>query len=134
MAVRKVWRVPWTTHSDLLPHLAGIMPPELFFEKRAISFIKLLLNSNNSVVNMITGMGLYGSHSIIGQNFKYLNVKYDLSKNNVTKSWDRTCQSQTNKIRLSEQIKELCYLRDRVQNHLLDRAEIKNLIDILCTE
>ena len=31
VAVRKIWRVPWATYCDLLPHFAGVMPPELLF-------------------------------------------------------------------------------------------------------
>ena len=67
IAVRKVWRVPWTTHCDLLPHLAGVMPPELNFEKNAISVIKLLYKSENPVVKVVTGMGIHGYYSILGQ-------------------------------------------------------------------
>ena len=62
MALKKVWRVPWTTHSDILPMLADVLPPKLSFEKRSINFCNLLLNSSNKTVNMITGMAIYGSY------------------------------------------------------------------------
>ncbi len=29
IAMHKVWRIPWTTHCNLLPHHAGVMDPEL---------------------------------------------------------------------------------------------------------
>ena len=32
IAIKKVWRIPWTTHSDIFPLLAGVMPPNLCFE------------------------------------------------------------------------------------------------------
>ena len=99
-AIRRVWKIPWTTHSNLLPHLAGVLPPELAFAKRSISFIKLLLNSSNKVVKMITGMGLCGPHSFIGQNYKFLYYKYDMNYKNVFKSWDNRCQEQTKIIRV----------------------------------
>ena len=134
MAVRKVWRVPWTTHCDLLPHLAGVMPPQLRFAKNAISFLKLLIKSNNNVVKTVTGMGMYGYHSILGQNAKYLWSKYNLDPCNVYKQWKSVCQVQQEKIRICEQIKELCYIRDTRQGHILSRMETKDLIDTLCTE
>ena len=134
MAMRRVWKIPWTTHSNLLPHLAGVMPPELSFAKRSISFIRLLLNSENKVVRMITGMGLCGPHSFIGQNYRFLSYKYDMNVKNVTNSWVNSCQEQTDIIRVSEQIKELCNMRDTYQEHLLSRDEIKSVIITLCTE
>ena len=133
-AIRRVWKIPWSTHSNLLPHLAGVLPPELSFAKRTISFIKLLLNSNNKVVKMITGMGLCGTHSFIGQNYRFLYYKYDMNVKNVIKFWDNRCQEQTEVIRVSEQIKELCNMRDTYQEHLLSRDEIKSIITTLCAE
>ena len=133
-AIRRVWKIPWSTHSNLLPHLAGVLPPELDFAKRTISFIRLLLNSNNKVVKMITGMGLCGPHSIIGQNYRFLSYKYDMNVKNVIKFWNNRCQEQTEIIRVSEQIKELCNMRDTYQEYLLSRDEIKSIITTLCTE
>ncbi len=67
--MRKVWRVPWTTHCHLLPHLAGVMDPELWFSKRCIKFIKMALNSDNIIVRTITNVGFNGTRSIMGVNF-----------------------------------------------------------------
>ena len=133
IAVRNVWRVPWTTHCDLLPHLAGVMPPELSFEKNAISFIKLLYKSENPVVKVVTGMGVHGYHSILGQNIKHLSLKYDLKPCNVNEYWKSVCHVQQDKIRLCNQIRELCHMRDTYYDELLSRAEIKEIIDTLCT-
>ena len=134
IAVRKVWRVPWTTHCDLLPHLAGVMPPNLSFEKNAISFINLLLKSENSVVKTVTGMGLHGYHSILGQNIKYLKAKYELKSHNISTYWKTICHVQQDLIRQCNQIRELCHMRDTYHEELLTRAEIKEIINTLCTE
>ncbi len=72
IAMRKVWRVPWTTHCNLLPHLAGVMYPELWFSKWCIKFIKMALNSYTIIVRRITNVGLNGTYSIMGDNWRHL--------------------------------------------------------------
>ena len=110
------------------------MPPELSFEKNAISFTNLLLKSDNSVVKTVTGMGLHGYHSILGQNIKYLKAKYDLKSHNVSTYWKNICHVQQDLIRQCNQIRELCHMRDTYHEELLTRAEIKEIINTLCTE
>ncbi len=39
IAMRRVWRVPWRTHNNMLPHLDGMIDPELWFAKRCIKII-----------------------------------------------------------------------------------------------
>ena len=133
VAVRRVWRVPWRTHCDILPHLAGFMPPELNFAKRAISFTNLLLNSDNKVVNMITGMGMYGKHSILGANVRHLTAKFEMDCKFIEGKWKTLCQDQGEIIRTSEQIKELCFMRDTHNIDILSRSEATSVIDWLCT-
>ncbi len=84
--MHKVWRVPWTIHCNLLPHLAGVMDPELWFSKRCIKFIKMALQI--TIVRTITNVGLNGTHSIIGGNLRHLRSKYGMEECNVMKSWD----------------------------------------------
>ena len=70
IAVRRLWRLPWKTHCCLLPHIVGCMSPELWFAKRCIKFINMAVNSRNYTVKTISNMGLFGSHSIMGSNYK----------------------------------------------------------------
>ena len=134
VAIKRVWRVPWTTHFNLLLHITGHMPPELYFDKRAISFIKLLFKSKNQTVKMITGMGLFSRYSFIGKNYRYLTAKYELDAKYVLTVWNNICVDQEYCIRLSEQIKDLCSIRDSYQPYLLNKTQRKVLIDHMCTE
>ena len=79
-------------------------------------------------------MAKYGYYSILGQNIKFLTAKYDLNPKQVEYQWKNTSLEQDEKIRLCAQIKELCYMRDTRQYHILSINEIKDLIDNLCTE
>ncbi len=58
-----------------MPHLAGVMDPELWFSKRCIKFIKMALNSDNIIVRTIPNVGLNGTHSIMGGNCRHLRSK-----------------------------------------------------------
>ena len=110
--VRRVWRVPSLTHCNILPHLTGVMPPELSFAKQTISFTEKLLLSKNKTVNMITGMGIYGTHSILGSNVRHLMAIYNMNCKVVDQKWNILCQGTGELKRKCEQIKELCYMRD----------------------
>ena len=134
VVVRRVWRVPWRTHCNFLPHLAGVMPPELSFAKRAIAFSNSCINSKNKVVNMITGMGRYGKHSILGANIRHLTAKYELNCKVIYSKWKSLCQDQDEIIRVCEQIKELCFMRDTHNTGILTRLDATTIIDQLCTD
>ncbi len=67
-----VQRVTLTTHCKLLPHLANCMDIELQFSRMCMIFIKMDMNSFNCVVKTITNMGIYGLHSVMGDNKRFL--------------------------------------------------------------
>ena len=133
-AVRRVWRVPGLTHCNILPHLTGVMPPELCFEKRAISFTHKLLMTKNKTVNMITGKGIYGTHSFLGANVRHLSAKYNMNCKIIDQNWKVLCQNKGDLTRKCEQIKELCFMRDTHNTGILSRKEVISIIDLLCTE
>ncbi len=133
IAVRKVWRLPWTTHCKLLPHIAGCMDIELWLSKRCINFIKMAADSSNVVVKTITNMGLNGTHSVIGSNMRAMRSRYNMDVNNVCKKWNTMCKNNCECIRVSNQIQELCNWRDRHDCTFLTRSECSTIIEYLCT-
>ncbi len=116
VAVCRVWRVPWKTHNNMLAHIGGLMDSEFFFEKRCIKLIKMGLVSENCTVCTISNMGRYGSHSIMGGNFKHLNRKYCVDESNVYIKWKHVCVSNKKLIRKCMQVKELINMQDRCMN------------------
>ena len=135
MALRRVWRVPWRTHCELLPHLAGVMAPELWFSKRAINFTKMALNNSNSYVQHISKMSVHGAYSIMGGNIRWLKYKYNMNTKEVIGKWKSICSSNRQKdlIRQSVQVIELCGMRDRCVSEFLTRHEISQIIEYICT-
>ena len=132
-ALKKVWRLPRLAHNNLIPMIADVLPAELMCEKRSIKFINRLRNSSNKCVNMITGMGIYGTHSVIGRNFNHLCAKYDMSISKLYSCWKADCQIQTDLVRRSDQIKELIEVRDSFVDNFLSRTEAREIIDFLST-
>ncbi len=79
------------THCNLLPHLADGMGPELWFSQRCIKCIMMALNSDKIIVRTIINVGLNGTHTMMGGNWRHLRSKYGLEDCNVMKSWDEKC-------------------------------------------
>ena len=133
VAVRRVWRIPWTTHCNILPHIARVMAPEFSFAKRAIAFSNSCLKSKNKTVKKISSMARYGKHSIFGHNIRHLSAKFNLDCKVVDNQWKALISEQSDLVRVSEQIKELCYMRDTHNTGVLSMSDTKCIIDMLCT-
>ena len=104
MAVKRVWKVPWRTHSNMLPHLARVFPPELWFCKRSINFLNMAFSSDNKYVKTIINMGVYGTYSVIGGNVRLLRQKYDMNVKEIHQVWNDTCNSESEIVRQVEQV------------------------------
>ena len=130
-AIRKVWRVPYSTHCNILPYLANCMEIELLLAKRCIKFIDTMCKNDNKVVRTITQMGLLGSYSVIGANKRYLLCKFQFDICNVNACWAAKFNEELQ--RTSLQVKELCTMRDSCGNNFLSNEECTMLITHLCT-
>ena len=134
VAVRRVWKIPWQTHCNLLPFFANVMDPVLWFAKRCLSFVLKALNSKNYTVAYISGMARYGAHSVLGGNIRFLNERYLMDYKEIQKKWAAECIVQTDTIRLVEQVKEIIDMRDDyVCRGLLNKEECQDIITYLCT-
>ena len=67
--VRKVWRLPYITHCNLLHTINNSLPIQISLEKRSVKSIWSYLNSKNCVVNKIATF-------CFGHNYRYFSYKY----------------------------------------------------------
>ena len=133
-AMKKVWKLPRTTHNDYISIIADVVPPNLMLEKRTIKFIKNLMRSDNVTVKTITGMAINGYQSVLAKNYKYLLYNYNLDIANVYRKWKSYCLSHPESIRICDQINELITMRDSFDEYFLSQSEAKDIIDFLCTD
>ena len=136
VAIRRVWKIPWQTHSRLLPHIAGVMAPELWFARRALSYLKNALNSRNTLVAYIAGMSQFGSYSVMGGNIRLLQAQYGLECSQVDRSWKESCHNNEEDVRIGEQIRELVQGRDKcmIGTGILTKEESNSIINFLCLD
>ncbi len=119
--LRILWRLPYQTHSALLPHITGIPPLDVSIAKRFVKHVHLGFNHDNSLVIFIF-QNTMDTDSRIGQNIKYLAHKCgfyikDLVKLTCTGIISRVCgewkdRMTEDNVRVAEQVKELVYVRD----------------------
>ncbi len=134
IAIRRVWRIPWRTHNNMLAHIAGVMNPEYWFAKRCIKFVNMAINSSKATVKTISGMGMYDNHSIIAGNIRFLNRRYDMEIDNVVAQWQDECETNNHVIRTCDQVLELVNMRDKCVGGILSRSECNDVIYYLCTQ
>ncbi len=117
----------------MLPHLAGLIDPELWFAKRCIKFISMCMKSDNNTVKTISMMGVNGLYSVLGANYRVLCIKYGMNLNNIMKVWNERCANEEDIIRKCEQVRELCEVRDRCVTSILNKEESYIIIEFVCT-
>ncbi len=92
----------------------------------------MAMNSSNIVVKTITDMGIYGLHSVMGDN-RFLQSKCYMEEMNVYEMWKQKVNSQSDEVRMSVQIRELCEWRDKCDCTYLTKDECQTIINDLCT-
>ncbi len=86
IAILRLCRIPWTTHCILLSHLSSCMDIELWFSKRCIKFLKMAINSKNSVVRIVTDIGKSGMHSVMGGSLRLIQSRFAMEQYKVYKT------------------------------------------------
>ncbi len=121
------------THNNMLPHLSGMIDPELWFAKRCFKFISICMKSDNNTVKIISMMGVNGLYSVLGANYRMLSTKYGMNLNNIMKVRNERCANKEEIIRKCEQVRELYEVRDRCVTSILNKEESYTIIEFLCT-
>ena len=133
-AVRRIWRIPWRTHNNMLPIIAGVMSPDfLMFAKRSINFINYSMFSNNIVIKTITRMGMASCHSRIGANTRHLHACFGMNASNVDSYWKRYVDSNRQLEHKCLLVNDLIGIRDSVAIEDISHTHCRELIEFLCT-
>ena len=77
-AVRKLWRLPYTTHCNLLHTFNNSLPIEISLEKRSVKSIWSCVNSENDVIKTISRLSRKLPRSFFCQNYRYFSYKYSI--------------------------------------------------------
>ncbi len=139
-ALRKLWHLPYRAHCNLLPHVSDSLPAKVMFCKRFLKHYISGFNSSNELVSTIYKSAMY-SMSRLGKNVRYVCQEYgfdvwntDFSSYNangaITRKWN--CSVNEEDVRIGVQVRELCIERDRLNDWLLDRGEVTDIIEYLC--
>ena len=144
-AIRRVWGLPYRAHNNLLFHICKFLPPEVEFHKRFVQFYFNCIKSDNDLVNYVFRSALTND-SRLGSNIRFILHKFNINVNYVFHDEDNI-QSNLLKqivneyinmqnepdIRVGEQILELIKHRDSLDIWLLNKKEIRDVIDMLST-
>ncbi len=76
---------------------------------------------------------IYGFHSVMGANKAFLQSKLYMEEMNVYDMWKQKVNSESNEVRMSVQIRELCEWRDKCDYTFLTKDECQTIINGLCT-
>ena len=76
--MRKLWRLPYTTHCNLLHTINNSLPIEISLEKRSVKSIWSWVNSKNDLVKTITRLATKLPRSVFGQSYRYFSYKYSI--------------------------------------------------------
>ena len=79
--IRRIWQVPNTTHSALIPGLCDTVPLVDLFYKRMLNFVYRCLRSESPIVNFTVrhGMSFGLMDSTIGRNVLNCSLRYNTS-------------------------------------------------------
>ena len=137
-AIRKLFRLPYRCHSDLLPYIVDDIHPTLQLYRRVQGFIKSMSKSDNSITHISYKLALRGSGSHISNSMSILSNICSVSREQV-------CCLNASNINLSQPhnealairasvIRDMIHLRHSNNYTILTIDEINHILNVQCTE
>jgi hypothetical protein len=142
--IRRLYQLPYTTHSALIPGLCDTLPLTDLLYKRMLNFVYRCLNSHSLLVNFITRHGILAGqmYSVLGRNVINCSQRYSTSIDSISKSAfspvniNRHAIATQDDMNTSALLQELLHCRDgsfSLSNKNFNNSDVTAMIDILCT-
>ena len=77
-AIRRIWKLPYRTHNNVLHLINLCLPIDATLEKRSIRYIWNLINGENKLYGNIVKLSLYNNSTTLGENIRYFMYKYKI--------------------------------------------------------
>ncbi len=85
--------------------------------------------SDNVVVRIIINMDIGGFYFVMGRNIRLMKSRFKMEERNVLKVWNPKCDKESDAVRLSVQVRELCDWRYTWHCTFLNKVQCKTIID-----
>ena len=76
-SLKRIWRLPYNTHCDILPLLASQAPIEIQLKCRFLKFYRSLIESDNNLVKYLSNVMIFAYESTMSGNIRQ--ILYDLN-------------------------------------------------------
>ena len=140
-AIRRIWKLPYRTHNNLLYLINLCLPIDVTLGKRSIKYKWNLINGENKLYGSIVKLSLYNNSTTLGENIRYFMYKYKIynyewydSINVIFKKIDRYVLFGLDEDVQCDAIaiRELCESRDSCDDLMFDHSELHIFIETLC--
>ena len=86
--MRKLWRLPYITHCNLLHTINNSLPIQISLQKSGVKSNWSCLNSDNYVVKTISQLATKLPRSVFGHNYRYFSYKYSIMSHQWYQSYN----------------------------------------------
>ena len=142
-AVRRICKIPYKSHSRLLPHLLNSDPLNISVEKRIARFFNSLIRSDTENIRYLARRCMEQTVSNMGTNFHHIfnDVNYirsgtvtniNMIMKEIHVKWYEKCNN--NDIHVANLCTELMNVTDGVYYSILTYQESVDIINLLCTD
>ena len=144
--IRRVWQLPNTTHSTLIPYLSDTLPLLDMFHLRMLNCVYRCLCSASPLITFVARHGiLYGQmDSIIGRNVLLCSSRYNIRRDDIFNLHFQPCDiysyfhtnAESSVLGLLPPLFELLHCRDGSLNLSSDEfcmVDISSMIASICT-
>ena len=142
-AMRKIWKLPHDSHSDLVPLVAECTPLDIALDIRFITFYRNVISLNNTVVNYIAKASSVSCSSVMGKNVRYVMSKYNLTHGELVDLPKAYMKQRCNDIRKNEInveyfdyaniIRDLVNMKDLCYDTIFTQEECNEIIECIST-
>ncbi len=136
--IRRLLKIPNTTHSNLLPLLCDDMNIDCQLHCRFKNFIKSCRNSPNNMVNTCVKLAISGSGSTCSSNISLISWRYRIPRCNIHLKNAQIILYYDDEIAIKASvIRDLMDMRHQLichENNFFDIDEITTIITTLCID